>query len=386
MVLTNILDLHDSFKEKRLINRFFKHETIVELLNDLPPIFEIRELGKSVKGRPINLVKFGKGKTKIMLWSQMHGDEATGTMAMFDLFNLLKDDGFSKLLTETCELYFIPMVNPDGAEIFTRRNSQQIDINRDFLKEVSLEARILKKCRTEINPEFGFNLHDQLTTWSVKGSVKPATLSFLAPAFDEQLSINETRKKAMLVIADIFTNLKDVLPGQIGLFDDEFEPRAFGDNFQKAGTSTILIEAGGFETDFEKQEIRKYYFQAMLAGLLSIAEKSYEEKDLETYHAIPANNKQIFHYLIHQVKLDGIEVSIGINYDEFPLSDGSGTSKNYVIQDIGDLSFCSAYQVFEDPNLQITGEIAVFKDANFKLSRGQEIILAFENGELVEKD
>ncbi len=49
----------------------------------------------------------------------------------------------------------------------------------------------------------------------------------------------------MLVIADMYQTCQSFLPQQIGLFDDEYEPRAFGDNFQAAGTSTILIEAGG---------------------------------------------------------------------------------------------------------------------------------------------
>src|SRR5690606_9709375 len=138
------------------------------------------------------------------------------------------------------------------------RNALQIDINRDFLKLISPEAQILKRLREELQPDFGFNLHDQNTLWSVCKTGKPATLSFLAPAFDEQLSVNRVRKKAMGVIADIYEELNVYLPKQIGLFDDEYEPRAFGDNFQLAGTSTILIEAGGQYKDEEKQEIRKF--------------------------------------------------------------------------------------------------------------------------------
>src|SRR4051812_4689142 len=123
MDLKSILKIHDSFKEKRLKDRFFKHHTILSLLRDLPASFEKTELGKSEQGRSISLIRYGNGKIKVMLWSQMHGDEATGTMAIFDLINFLKTDhAIAKLLTETCELFFVPMVNPDGAEIFTRRN------------------------------------------------------------------------------------------------------------------------------------------------------------------------------------------------------------------------------------------------------------------------
>jgi hypothetical protein len=383
-MIKSIIDLYEIIKEKRLKDRFFKHYDMLDLLAQLPKAFSVVSLGKSVKNKSINLVKWGKGQTKIMLWSQMHGDEATGTMALFDLFNFLQsDNSLVQVLNENCELFIIPMVNPDGAEAFTRRNSQQIDINRDFLKGSSPEAQILKECRAHINPDFGFNLHDQNTLWSVTGSLKPATLSFLAPAFDVELNINETRKNAMLVIADMFKDLNSILPEQIGLFDDEFEPRAFGDNFQKAGTATILIEAGGYENDVEKQEIRKYYFAAILSGLAAISTKSYQNQDLKNYFAIPKNNKQIFHILVHEVMLNEIEVSIGINYDETPSIDGLSTIKTYTIQDIGDLNFCDAYQNFSAANLNLKGDVILTQNANFQLFNKQQLILCFENGKLL---
>jgi hypothetical protein len=383
MDLKSILSNYDSFKEKQLKDRFFKHATIVELLKALPSTFKVSELGKSVNGLSINLVHWGSGKTKIFLWSQMHGDEATGTMALFDLFNFLQSDNpIVKLLNEKCELYIIPMVNPDGATVFTRRNIQQIDINRDYLQVLTPEAKILKQCRADINPHFGFNLHDQITLWSVSGSLKPATLSFLAPSFDEELNINETRKNAMLVIADMFKNMDELLPHHIGLFKDEYEPRAFGDNFQAAGTSTILIEAGGFIDDFEKQQIREFYFGAMLSGLVSIASTTYLKQDIQHYFKIPQNNKQIFHIIINNLQLKGINVSIGLNYEETPNADGYSTFKTYHIEDIGDLSFCDAYEKYDAANAQLDGEIIIFKNAHFSLNKEGETILVFENGKL----
>ncbi len=386
MNIASILSNYINFKENALKDRFLKHEDVTSLIENLPPAFATDSLGKSVHGRSINAIKWGKGKTKVMLWSQMHGDEATGTMALFDLFNFLQSDNeIVRLLTANCQLYIIPMVNPDGAATFTRRNAQQIDINRDYLKTVTPEGKILKQCRAEFKPDFGFNLHDQTTLWSVKGSLKPATLSFLAPAIDDELSINQVREDAMLVIADIFNAVNPSLPKHIGLFDDEYEPRAFGDNFQKAGTSTILIEAGGYADDPEKQEIRKHYFAAILSGLVSIASKSYEKQQVKNYFDIPKNNKQIFHILIHHIELAGITVSVGINYDECPTKDGLCTHKTYSIQDIGDLSFCDAYEVYNADNCILSGNIVFDKVANFELQLKNKIILAFKNGELLQK-
>lgn len=384
MDIKTTLNKYGTFTEKRLKDRFFKHQLIVDLLATLPAEFEITDRGKSVHGKSINLVKWGNGPTKVMLWSQMHGDEATGTMALFDLFNFLQgDDPIVQQLATNCQLYILPMVNPDGATAFTRRNAQQIDINRDYLHLATPEAKILKKCRDEIDPQFGFNLHDQITLWSVSGSLKPATLSFLAPSYDAGSNINDTRKNAMLVIADMFQAVDQYVPQQIGLFKDEYEPRAFGDNFQAAGTSTILIEAGGYAGDFEKQEIREFYFGAMLAGLISISSKTYEQQNLENYFNIPKNNKEIFHILIHNVILHGIEVSIGINYDEYPEPDGHSTFKIYSIQDIGDLSFCDAYMHYSASSNELAGEIVIFQNADFTLSENNTTILSFQNGRLL---
>lgn len=386
MDIQTILTNYSSFEEKTLTNRFFKHEDIVPLIKQLPPTFSINTLGNSVKGKSIQAVKWGNGQTKVMLWSQMHGDEATGTMALFDLLNFMQQDNETvKLLHENCQLLMIPMVNPDGAAVFTRRNAQQIDINRDFIQTASPEAKILKQSRADFEPDFGFNLHDQTTLWSVDETLKPATLSYLAPAYDKVLSVNQTRENAMLVIADMFKELNPLLPQHIGLFDDEYEPRAFGDNFQYAGTSTILIEAGGYRDDPEKQQIRKYYFASILSGLVSIASQTYKKQNTSNYFAIPQNNKQIFHIMIHNLIVDGIKVGVGINYDECPNDDGMSTYKSYSIQDIGDLSFCDAYEVYDAQHCELKGNIQFNKVAGFELLKEEQIILAFKNGELLQK-
>ena len=371
-----------AFEELSLKNRFFKHHELVILLNKLPETFKVQKLGNSFNGKSINLVVWGNGDQKVMLWSQMHGDEATGTMALFDLMNYLQTANETvKSIAEKCTLYIIPMVNPDGAEIFTRRNAQQIDINRDFLARVTPEAQLLISCRDSINPQFGFNLHDQNTLWSVSDTLKPATLSFLAPATDKENSISEARKNAMLVIADIYNDLSQELPQQIGLFDDEYEPRAFGDNFQRLGTSTILIEAGGFKQDFEKQEIRKFYFSAILSGLQSIAKKSYLKQELSNYLNIPENSKKIFHILIKNVKIDEKQISIGINYEEnIVANDFTKTVKTFNIEDIGDLSLYGAYQIFEGSDFTIEGDLIYNKPANFSLFADHKMILSFQNG------
>lgn len=388
MQLLDILDDYPRFIAAELNHRFFKHSDLKILLDRLPADFQQSVAGKSFEGRELSLVQWGDGKTKVFLWSQMHGDEATGTMALFDLFNFLQKEAYKPwvdAIRKSCTLYFLPMVNPDGAERFTRRNAQQIDINRDFRHLVSPEAVLLKALRDQITPDFGFNLHDQSTLWSVKHTGMPATLSYLAPAYNEALEVNESRAKAMLVIADMYQTLDQVLPGQIGLFDDEYEVRAFGDNFQAAGTSTILIEAGGYANDADKQSIRRYYFLSILSALASISNGQYTDRRLEEYFGVPKNTKELFHILIKDINHAGTRMSIGLNYEEVPGPNVRSTEKCYLVQDMGDLDHLHGYLVYEGGDLRLEGNVVFDKPANFSLFKGAQRIMSFTNGVLQSK-
>ena len=294
---------YDRYKEKSLTDRRFKHSDITPLIKKLKSKdgFTVKVVGKSVEGRELNLISIGKGKKKIFLWSQMHGDEPTATAALFDIFNFISDTSnkaFCKELFERVTLYFLPMVNPDGAERFKRRNFYDIDLNRDASRLQCPEAVILKSVFDSLKADFGFNLHDQSHRYSVGNSFRTATLSFLAPAYNYEKEFNKIRSRSVQLIGNLYQMLSNFIPGHIAKYSDEYEPRAFGDNFQKWGTSTILIESGGWKDDPEKQFIRKLNFIALLSSFKSIAEESYISTSEEIYASIPFNEKYIFDLIL----------------------------------------------------------------------------------------
>ena len=55
-----------------------------------PDLFQSEVVGSSVEGRSINHVWFGRGPLHVLLWSQMHGDEPTATVALFDVLNYIQ--------------------------------------------------------------------------------------------------------------------------------------------------------------------------------------------------------------------------------------------------------------------------------------------------------
>ena len=340
-----LFDQYANFKETSLVKRRFKHHDIQTIIEHLP--FEREVAGASFEDREIYKVKIGSGKTNVLLWSQMHGDEATATMAIFDIFRFFQaeNDGFDELrktITNNLTLHFVPMLNPDGAERFQRRTSTGIDMNRDALALQTPEGRLLKALVHQLNPEFSFNLHDKGTRYSAGASGKQATVSFLATAYNQAKDWNETRTKAMQVICRMAEVLQPIIPGHLGRWNDDFEPRAFGDNVQKWGSSLILIESGGYKDDREKQFIRQLNFVAMLTALESIAKRDFTNEKLETYEAIPNNDKYIFDLLIRNATFteNGKKLTkdIGINLDERNNKAATGFTLQSEIDDLGDLS------------------------------------------------
>jgi hypothetical protein len=182
-------------------------------------------------------------------------------------------------------------------------------------------------------------------------SYKSAAISFLAPAYNYKKDINDVRANTMKLIVNIHDELSKFIPGHMARYDDEFEPRAFGDNFVKWGTSSVLIESGGWKNNYEKQFIRKMNFIALLVGFQSIAAKKYEAADIENYFKIPENKTRLFDLLLRNlsVEYEGSKyiIDIGINHHESDTKDYRDDYFRGTIDDVGDLSTYYGYDEFD---------------------------------------
>lgn len=293
-------------------------------LDDIEPLLKrlkTIEIGKSVLGKPIYKYTTGTGKVKVLIWSQMHGNESTGTKALFDMFNFFDNpkefDDLTRQILERCQITFIPMLNPDGAEVYTRVNANEVDLNRDAVDLSQLESKLLRSVLDELQPEYCFNLHDQRTIFTVGDTKQTATLSFLAPSVNESREITESRKETMCVIVAMNRLLQQIIPGKIGRYTDEFYPTATGDNFQKLGHNTILIEAGHFKGDYEREEVRKFNFLALLQGLNYIS-SSIKKTNYNDYFDIPNNTEFYLDKIYTNILLEEEDrrVAIGIHFKE----------------------------------------------------------------------
>ena len=313
------------------------------------PDIRTEDIGRSVEGRAIRAVTFGAGQTTVLLWSQMHGDESTATMALADLIRFFAEasgDPLRERLAEGLTISMIPMLNPDGAQRFQRENALGIDLNRDARRLTTPEAQALKSLRDRLQADFGFNLHDQDIRRTAGREGFQVAIALLAPAADEEKSYGPTRTRARLLAATITEVLSHQVPGRLAKWDDTYEPRAFGDLMQQWGTSTVLIESGGLPDDPEKQGVRALNVVALLTAFDALASGRYQSADPEAYEQLPFNLSVEYDLILAGGRIvvgnqESIMADIALAYDD-PVA-----GRELRVEAVGDLNRAEAMDTLD---------------------------------------
>ncbi len=317
-VYHNINANFSRLKAQGLKGRYITNAHIEPLLKQLPKGFSYKTIGRSELNKPIYAIKAGKGPKRVLIWSQMHGNESTSTKALFDLLLSTYKMGFKDCL-EHCQLLVIPILNPDGAACYARNNANGIDLNRDAQSRSQLESRVLKDAFNDFKPDYCFNMHDQRSIYGVGNTEFPAVMSFLAPAQDADCSITVNRKMAMRIIQHINSILQLFIPNQVSRFNDTFNINCVGDYFQSLGVPTLLFEAGHYKEDYNREESRKYMFLALLSAIDGIINNLETVNSTAAYFKIPENTSNFFDVLIRNAKIGSLKSQpkdIGILYEE----------------------------------------------------------------------
>ena len=328
----NYLAIHQKYKEESLFGRYITLEHIEPILLK----YKSTVIGHSVLGKPIYQLQCGSGPIKVLMWSQMHGNESTTTKALFDLINYIHaDTQESKAIMNAFTFCLLPMLNPDGAELYTRENANAIDLNRDAQQLSQPESRVLRQVFEDFKPDYCYNLHDQRTIFGAGETGNPATVSFLAPAYNEARDMNEVRIKAIDVIVAMNTVLQQMIPNQVGRFDDSFNINCVGDTFQYYNVPTILFEAGHFPEDYEREITRKFIFTALLSGIQYLYENDVVNNKIIDYLNIPQNKVVFYDFVYKNVKInyDGKEkiINFAAQYKEV-LNNGKVTFEARIAQ------------------------------------------------------
>ncbi|MBA3784340.1 MAG: peptidase M14 [Acidobacteria bacterium] len=330
-----------------------RHKDLQKYLEQLKKLgLKVEEVGRSYANREIYQIEWGTGATKVFMWSQMHGDEPTATSALLDMFAYLQNNRgktWVKELEKTLTIRGVPMLNPDGAELFQRRNLQSIDINRDAQALETPEGRLLKKLRDDWSPNIGFNLHNQNSLTTVGKTDKQATISFLAVLGNAENKSNEGHERNKRICAVMTLALENFIKGHIGRYDDAYNPRAFGDMISAWGTPVILIETGALHSK-DEQFLVKLNFVAYLSALKSLVDKSERSANPKIYDALPFNDSgNLFNFIFRNANVvnfaetsELFTADIAINAERRRANESAPT----FIREIGDLSVFSGLEEF----------------------------------------
>lgn len=288
-------ELADIWDKEHGIKKFpsnIRHRDLLQYVEELKKLdVKVNEVGRSAQGREIFQIEWGKGPKKVFMWSQMHGDEPTATPALFDMFTILqknRDKDWVKAIENSVTIRAVPMLNPDGAEVFQRRSSQGIDINRDARNLVTPEARLLKSLRNAWQPEIGFNLHNQQALTTAGFTNKQAAISFLVVFGDEAKTLTPGLERNRRLVVAMNQAISQFMPGHVGRYGDEWTPSAFGDSFSEWGTPVILIETGALHGKDEPFLV-KMNFISFLTSMKLLADGGFSDFNPNDYELIPNN-------------------------------------------------------------------------------------------------
>jgi hypothetical protein len=178
--------LHVAPVERSGYQRVTSYDTLQAFLKEVGSTASVRvePLGKSRSGRSLAVAKvsssriFGEDprKLRVLLFAQQHGDEHSGKEALSMLLAKFASGDFNALL-EKIDLLIVPQMNPDGGELYQRRTSDSVDLNRNHVLLSSPETRALHDLFYQWLPQVTLDVHEYGTmsrSWSDSGFVRIA--------------------------------------------------------------------------------------------------------------------------------------------------------------------------------------------------------------------
>jgi len=161
----------------------------LQKIDDLSPKIAIKMIGNSVEGRDIAAAmlhgenSFGSNRSSkpvVLIFAQQHGNEPSGKEAALILIRELALGSLHDIL-QYLDIIVVPQVNPDGAEKNKRRNSNDMDLNRNHLILSEPEAFALHSIFLKWMPEVTLDVHESNASkkaWFCNGYIKDAEQMF----------------------------------------------------------------------------------------------------------------------------------------------------------------------------------------------------------------
>ncbi len=242
----------------------------------------VETFGRSEEGRDLPLLVVGGppaaspataralGRPIVFVMANIHAGEVEGKEALLHLARRLTHGDLEPLLNGAVWL-FAPIYNADGNEkvslehrseqhgpiggVGTRENARGLDLNRDFMKLDSAEARALVSLLTRWDPDVIVDLH------TTNGSYHGYHLTYspaLNPNADPRL-IDYARERLLPAVSEAVATRHSLRTYYYGNFDDEDRPRAwrtfdhrprFGNNYAGLRNRIAILSEAYSYLDF----------------------------------------------------------------------------------------------------------------------------------------
>lgn len=112
---------------------------------------EVRRIGTSVRGRPIQAEHYGElTGPQVLVVAQVHGNECSPQIALAAVRHHAYE-GYG--------VWVIPTLNPDGHAAYTRQNANGVDLNTDGLRRAQPETRALLDITAAVRPVLTIHVH-----------------------------------------------------------------------------------------------------------------------------------------------------------------------------------------------------------------------------------
>lgn len=316
--------------------------------------FDVFNETQSVLGRPIRAFVRGSGPIRVLIWTQMHGDESASTFAVIDLLHDLQQNKEERIW-DRITLCVIPILNPDGAAAYTRFNALGVDLNRDARHLTCPESRFLVSIARDFKPHWAFNMHDQRSIFAAGNTINPATLALLAPSFSDEYSGSVMhRKRAIALIGSAVSQLPTPFLSNISRFDDTFYPLAMGDFFQELEIATVLVEVGGSES------IIRHAGRSLAARFLKEAIRVILNPNAQVwqtapgaYESLPPNTNRLRDVVFANANIDHHVVDVAVQLRYNPKRE----AWDMICDTVGKIDYFDAYvriDLSESPSLSST--------------------------------
>jgi hypothetical protein len=148
--------------------------------------------------------KFGDFKVPVFINGSIHGNENPGVDAAIRLIETLayEDTPEVQAILDSAIVLINVVQNPDGRVMYTRRNANGFDLNRDFITQSQPETQATVKILTEWNPMITLDLHGFINPMLIEPTTPPHN-----PNYEYDLYLQWALNQAYAMEDELFAQL-----------------------------------------------------------------------------------------------------------------------------------------------------------------------------------